>query len=459
MSTQTKLEEGALGAAESVIMGVAGTAPAFSVAATTATLVGAVGVLSAASILYCGLIMFGVTLAFMFLNKTEVNAGASYAWVSREFNQTIGFFAGWALLVGSAVFMVSGTIPAATATLMLFAPQLADNTTWVTTVAAGWLLAVSAIIVKGIKPTSYSQIVMTVIEVGVLIIIIVAGIYQYSSQPAHDIGWAQFSPLAFTPAVFATGALTALFFFWGWDVTVNLNEETRDAASTSGRSAIFTMVIVALLFVAFVVCALLVLTDAEIEKSSTNVVFALAEKLFPKPWSYLAVLAVMLSSIGTLETSILQFTRTLFALGRDGTLHPRYGKLHSTWRTPWVATLVIATLGTSMLLLSSNFPSIKVIIKYSVEAIGFQVAFYYSLAGLACVWHYRKVARDSVRNFVLLFLWPLLSALFLIFIAIYSIPTFDMITNIIGIGGIAFGVVPLLLNRWRVRRSGGVIRT
>ena len=452
MSDQGKLAEGALGAAESVIMGVAGTAPAFSVAATTATLVAAVGVLSAASILYCGLIMFGVTLAFMHLNKTDANAGASYAWVSREFNQTIGFFAGWALLVGSAVFMVSGTIPAATATLMLFAPQLADQPVWVTTVAAGWLLAVSAVIVKGIKPTSYTQIVMTVVEVGILLLIIVAGLIQFSSHPAHVISWAQFSPTAFSPATFATGALTALFFFWGWDVTVNLNEETRDAASTSGRSAIWTMVIVALLFITFVVCALVVLTDAEIEKSSTNVVFALAEKLFPRPWSYMAVLAVMLSSIGTLETSILQFTRTLFAQGRDGSLHPRYGKLHPTWRTPWVATLVIAVLGTTFLLLSSNFPTVNVIIKDSVNAIGFQVAFYYSLAGLACVWHYRKSALDGSGNFLMLFLWPLLSALFLIFIAIYSIPTFDLTTNIVGLGGIAIGVVPLLLNRWRVRK-------
>ena len=46
-----QLEAGALGLGESVVMGIAGTAPAFSVAATTATLVAAVGVLSASSLL------------------------------------------------------------------------------------------------------------------------------------------------------------------------------------------------------------------------------------------------------------------------------------------------------------------------------------------------------------------------------------------------------------------------
>lgn len=451
MSEHNKLAEGALGIAESVVMGVAGTAPAFSVAATTTTLVAAVGVLSAASILYCGLIMFGVTLAFMHLNKTDPNAGASYAWVSRVFNPTLGFFAGWALLVASAVFMVSGTVPAATATLLLVAPSLAAEPAWVTAVAAGWLLVVSAVILKGIKPTSYTQIVMTGVEVLILVIVIVAAFIQFAHHPAHIFGLAQLSPTAFTPALFATGALTSLFFFWGWDVTVNLNEETRDASRSAGHAAIWAMLIVMLLFITFLAAVLLVLSDAEISQSGTNIVFALADKLFPRPWGYMAVIAVMLSSVGTLETSILQFTRTLFAQGRSGSLHPRYAKLHPVWRTPWVATLTLTVLGLVFLLLSSHFPSVNTIIQDSVNAIGFQVAFYYSLAGLACAWHYRRRAFDNIRNLLLLQIWPLASAGFLIFIAIYSIPTFDMTTKFVGIGGIVIGVIPLLLNRFRTR--------
>lgn len=61
---------------------------------------------------------------------------------------------------------------------------------------------------------------------------------------------------------------------------------------------------------------LMVLGDAEIEQAGTNVVLVIAERLFLRPWSYLALIAVMLSTIGTLETSTLQFTRTMFAKGR-----------------------------------------------------------------------------------------------------------------------------------------------
>ncbi|WP_301102849.1 APC family permease [Propionivibrio sp.] len=449
MTQNTQLEKGALGLAESIVMGVAGTAPAFSVAATTATLIAAVGTLSAASLLYCGLIMFGITLSFMHLNRVITNAGASYAWVGQVFHPVLGFFAGWALLVASAVFMVSGTIPAATATLILIDPNLATDPDKVALVAAVWLVLVGAVIVKGIKPTSYTQVLMTGIEVGVLVVVIIAALIQFGKNPVHDFSWRWFSPGEFTPTLFATGALTALFFFWGWDVTLNLNEETRDASSAPGRGAVAAMIIVLLLFMTFALAVLFVLSDAEVEQSSTNVVFALADKLFPRPWSYLAVIAVMLSSVGTLETSILQFTRTMYAKGRDGALHPRYAILHKSWRTPWVATAVIVGFGLVLLFFSSYFPSINLIIKDSVNAIGFQVAFYYGLTGYACAWHFRAEACRGPVPFLLLLLWPASSATFLVFVAGYSIPTFDLVTVLIGIGGIAFGVVPMVLNRLR----------
>lgn len=450
MHQENHLQEDSLGIGESIIMGVAGTAPAFSIAATTATLAAAVGTLAPASLLYCGLIMFGVTFSYMHLNHINPNAGASYAWVGNIFNPMLGFFAGWALLVASAVFMVSGTIPAATATLLLLKPELADHPAMVTFIAAGWLLAVSAVLVKGIKPTSYSQVVMTGIEVVVLVLIVSVAVIKFGGTPVRPFSLKWFSAAEFTPQLFSTGALTALFFFWGWDVTANLNEETRDSSYAPGRGALWAMVIVLLLFMSFATITLMVLTDKEIEQSSTNIVFAVAEKLFPKPWSYMAVIAVMLSSIGTLETSILQFTRTMYAQGRDGVLHPRYALLHNTWRTPWVANAVITFLGIFFLFLSSYLPTVNLIIKDSVNAIGFQVAFYYGLTGLACAWHYRKQVFHSTYSLVFLVLWPILSAVFLFFIAAYSIPTFDLTTNVVGLGGLVIGIVPLLLNRKRL---------
>jgi amino acid transporter len=448
------LAANALGLGESMVMGIAGTAPAFSAAATTTTLIAAVGVLSPASLLYCGLIMFGVTLAFQQLNRIDPNAGASYAWVEKAFGPVLGFLAGWSLLVATALFMVSGTVPAATATLDLIAPSLATNPASVAIVAAGWLLAVSTLVVKGIKPASYMQLVLTTVEVAILLLVIVAAIVKSGGGSAHAFSVSWLSLGEFTPRLFATGALTAVFFFWGWDVTLNLNEETKNARETPGHGAVLAMITVLLLFVGFAVATLLVLSDAEIDRTGTNVVLAVAEKLFPRPWSYMAVIAVMLSTVGTLETSFLQFTRTMFAQGRGGALHPRYARLHETWQTPWVATVALTIFGLALLLMSSLLPTVNAIMKDSVNAIGFQAAFYYGLASFACAWNTLRAGSASPATIVALVLWPVASALFLCFVAIYSIPSFDWVTNVIGLGGIAIGLVPLFINRWRQSRLG-----
>ncbi|MFI5346594.1 MAG: APC family permease [Elusimicrobiota bacterium] len=453
-SEEKGLAAGSLGVFESVVMGIAGTAPAFSIAVTTAAIVASVGVLAVGSILYCGLVMFGIVLAFIHLNKISPHAGAAYAWVGHVFGETWGFFTGWALLVASVVFMVSATIPAATSTLLLIAPGLVENTHWVAFTAALWLTVVTVVVGKGIKHASYAQIALTFIETGVIFALIVAAFVRYGRAPAHAPALIWFSPFAFTPQMFATGALTAIFFYWGWDVTMNLSEESEaraGAPSAAGKGAFWAMVNLILFFILMMVVVLIVLTDDEIARANTNVLYAIADKLFPKPWSYLAVFSTILSTIGTIETQILQFSRSMFAMGRDGMLHPRYAKVHPTWRTPWLATVVIWFLGIVLLYSSSFMPSVKTILESSILSIGFQICFYMSLAGFACAWHYRKKLRAGAYDAVSYVLWPLAAALFMVFIALYSIPTFDRVANLMGIGGILIGFVPLYLGG--VRRA------
>jgi len=204
-----------------------------------------------------------------------------------------------------------------------------------------------------------------------------------------------------------------------------------------------------LFFIIMMIVVLIVLTDEEIAKANTNVLYAIASKLFPKPWSYLAVLSTILSTVGTIETQILQFSRSMFAMARDDMLHPRYARVHPEWQTPWVATFVIWFLGILLLFSASYMPSVQKILQSSILAIGFQICFYMSLAGFACAWHFRDKLKRGIYSAFSYVLWPLLAALFMVFIALYSVPTFDWITNIMGIGGILIGFVPLFLGRWR----------
>ncbi len=464
MAKEKGLAAGVLGTFESVVMGIAGTAPAYSTAATAAVLVAAVGVLSVGSLLYCGIVMFGLMYAYVHLNKMDANAGASYAWVGRIFGKTWGFFAGWALMVASVIFMVAATVPAATSTLALVAPDLVENTTWVAITAAIWLTLVTLIVTKGIKHASVAQIAFTIVETGIIIALIVGAFYQYWGQPMHAPSLAWLSPSAFTVKSFADGALIAVFFYWGWDVTMSLGEETKPGRpQPAGKGAFWAMINLILIYIILMIIILLVLSDDEIEAASSNVLLAVSTKLFPEPWNYIGLITVMLSTVGTLETQILCFTRSIFAMARDKVLSKRYAVIHPEWQTPYVANILIWAMGLVLLFASSYMPTVSSILDYSILAIGFQICFYLSLAGLACAWHYRDKFSDGLWQGFTHIVWPGLAGIFMVFIAVYTAYTTQTaepdpenpavtimginLVIVMGFGAILLGFVPLLLNR------------
>jgi len=440
------LKPDALSLPEAVIMGIAGTAPAYSMAATTTTLIAVTGILAPASLLISGLVMFGVAFAFLHLTWIDPNAGAAYIWVKRMLHPMLGFFAGWAMLVMSALFMVSGTMPAATALLQIMAPGLAQDMTVVTSTAALLMVLIGLIVLKGIKLSSYFQIAMTLVEVVIVVGLIVAALFASSGHPAHALSLGRLLGQDFTPSLFLSGALVAVFFYAGWDVTANLNEETRDAKRSGGVASVLAMFFLMLMLIGFSAACLLTLNDDEIQNAGTDIVSVVAGRILPAPWGFVAVIAVILSTVGTLETNILQFTRTLFAMARDGVFPQRYARVHATHQTPWLSTVLVTAIGLGLLLLSSSLSSVSAIMKASANALGFQIAFYYALSCLACAWCLRTDYRSS-RIFLTGILWPLMSAVFLFGVALCSLPTFDGVTLFVSLGSLAFGAVPLIIGR------------
>jgi len=441
-----ELKKDTLGLAQSLVMGVAGSAPSYSISATMATLVAAVGVLAPASLFYSGLLIVGVVLSYMYLNQHNPNSGASYAWVSEIFHVRLGFFAGWTLLVASALFMVAATIPAATATLLLLAPELVASQTAVTLCAAGWLALVTLVVVRGVGLTAKIQVLMTTCELAILFIISVLVLNKLGGQFLHQLNWHDLSLFAFTPESFARGAVISLFFFWGWDVSLNLNEETRSSNSSPGFGAVGAVLVILVFFTVFAAIILLALGDKEIADAGTNVIFVVADKVLPRPWGYIAVLAAMLSTVGTIETSMLQFTRTMFAKSRDGVFHARWSRTHDRWGTPHYATFLIGILGAAFLVGSLASEGLASVMSKSINIIGVQAAYYYGLAALACAWHFRKQALRSVSGFLMMMAWPVVSCLAMWWAACVTALSFDLVTAAIAVGSVLLGFVPLVIH-------------
>jgi amino acid transporter len=438
-------------AAGSIVMAVAGSAPAYSITASTAVLITAAGLASPAALLWCGIPMLGIAWAFAYLGRADVNAGAAYSWVGRALHPILGFLAGWALVVAATIFMVAGALPAGAATVSLFSEKAADNTLLVTVVGAVWFLVMALAVLLGVRVTARAQWIMSTVEVALLVVFGVLAIVHASSGqhagPSFDWSWLGFSHFGGVSG-FVGAALIAAFYYWGWDVASNLNEETKNGRKAAGRGGIIGVIIVFLLFEVFTICVQVILPAKTIAHSNGNILSLLGDAIWPGIGGKILVIAVALSTIATLETTLIQVTRSLFAMGRDHTIPLVFGRAHQKWRTPAFATLIVT--GVSIILfIGSNFiGSIGDILSDAISSIGIQIAFYYALAAIAVIVAYRRVIFTSVRNFIFIALWPGIGALFMVFVFIAGIPNSKLIVILIGVGALVIGFIPILIF-WR----------
>jgi len=448
----TQLKAGSLSFVESVVMGVAGSAPGYTIAVTTSVLLGIADTFSPGALLIFAVPMVGIAIAYKALNKRHVHAGAGYQWTSVYFGKFLGFFSGWALLVASMVFMVTGSLPLATSTLDFIDPALANNVVLSAAVASVWFLVIAIVLIVGIEVTSRVQMVMTSVEL-IILTVVAGGAFVHAAKfgAANLFDWSWFG-FGYTPASFATTALVVVFFYWGWDVTANLGEETKNGEDTAGTGGFVSIFVTIVYYMAFVFAALFLFSVRDAQGFNANIIYNIAVTAgFGRVGGLLASCAVILSSIATLETTMLQFSRMLFAMGRDGAMPKRFGVVDARTHTPVRAMLVLIAVGLALLWASSLMPTVNLIIADSVRAVGVLVAYYYGLAGLVAAYAFRK-------EIPLRWLWfcafPALSGILLIVLGLYATTTFDRVTNVVGIGGLVVGILFFRPRRFVVAPEG-----
>jgi amino acid transporter len=438
----TELKANSLSFFESIIMGVAGSAPGFSIAVAIAGLLAAAGNVSPNALLIFAVPMLGISVAYKGLNKKLPHAGAAYEWTKQGFGKFFGFFSGWALLIAALVFMVTGAVPLGTATLQLFDPAMADNVLVTTAIGAVWFVAIAVVLITGIELTSKIQVVMSSIELIILFGISIAAFFHTAGGAVTPFSWSWFG-FNYPAGTFASSALIVVFLYWGWDVTCNLSEETKGhPPNAAGNGGFLSIFITIASFVAFTVAALMMFTLKDATGYSDNLIYhvALAAGL-GKTGGYAAALALILSSVATLETTMLQFSRTLFAMGRDRALPSYFGEVHEKTVTPVRTMYLLLVLGLILIAVSSLLPSIATILGDSVAAIAVQVCYYYGLAGLVCAWSYRDSYKQSLLTYIGYALFPALSALSLFALGIYAFIGYNTTIKIVGLGGLLVGII------------------
>jgi len=457
------LKGGALGLVSSVVMGVASTAPAYSLAATLFFVVGAVVLKSPSVALLAFIPMLLCSIGYSEMNKADPDCGTTFTWATRAFGPKTGWAGGWGIVAADILVMASLAQVAGQYMFLLFgADGIGDNATsiWVLLVGVGWIVAMSYICYRGIEVSAWFQRILLTIEIIMLLVLAVTALVKAtgSHPPATAVqpsfGW--LLPTHITLSAFVSGIILMLFIYWGWDTAVSVNEETKDKAKTPGRAAIISTVILLLTYV-IVIFGIqsfagigtkgIGLTNPAHEFDVLSVagsaIFGTGG--FGTVLSRLLILMVLTSASASTQTTILPTARTTLSMAAYKAIPSAFAKVHPRYRTPTVSTIVMGTVSI-ILYVILNYIADGNPIGDAVTAIGLYIAFYYGLTAFSCVWYYRKTLTSSARNLLMQGILPFLGGLIMYAAGIYSLQSDWVATN-----SLTFWTVPGL--RWQI---GGI---
>ncbi len=434
------LKGGALGFVSSVVVGVASTAPAYSLAATLGFVVIAIAGLQAPIITVLAFVpMLLISYGYKALNAADPDCGTVFTWGARTFGPKTGWLGGWGLIAADVLVMASLAQIAGQYVFLLFnADTIGHNADsgWVLLVGVLWIVAMTAICYVGIEISANFQKALLGIELTMLTVLSVVALYKVGAGTAPlghlTPSWSWFNPFAVPgPESFMVGLTLMLFIYWGWDTAVSVNEETKERDKIPGRAAVTSTFILLAIYAVVIIAAQSYagVGTHGIGLSNPNnvgdVLSVLGSSIFGSSGfgsflSHLLLLMVLSSAAASTQTTILPTARTTLSMAVFKAIPDAFGKIHRRFLTPTVSTLAMGGISIVLYVVMNYVSNGNSVIEDSVSALGVWIAFYYGLTGFSSFWYYRKTLGESARTLWLRGILPLLGGIILWFAMFWS---------------------------------------
>lgn len=445
------LASGKLGLLGSTVMGLASTAPVYSLVATLGFVITAVGVQAPIAFIVAFVPMLFIAFAYRELNRAVPDCGTTFTWATKAFGPWVGWLGGWGVAVAGIIVLANlAQIAGIYFWLLIGQTELSENTVVVTITGVIFIAAMVYVSYRGIEIGEKLQNVLLGIQYLALLLFVVfafGSVIMGTAPDATPVSIEWFNPFGFTSFDgFTEAVLLALFIYWGWDTCLALNEETKDPKRIPGQAALLSILVLMFTYVAVAVAAI-AYAGVDTLADQDDVFLVVKDALFG-PWAWLLVLAVLISAVSSTQTTVLPTARGTLSMAVYKALPARFGQVHPKYRTPGFSTLVMGVVAivfyVGMTFVSEN------LLADSIYSLGLAIAFYYAITGYACVWYFRRELFTSASNFFFKFLFPLLGAGLLTFAFVKS--AIDMLdpdygyTVLLGVGGVfVVGIGSLLL--------------
>lgn len=368
------------------------------------------------------------------------SAGGEYHFLQRAFGRSLAFLYGWARMT----VIVAGSIA-------VFAYLFGDYLSRVINLGAHssaiWAALVVVVLTwvnyRGIREGKATQNVFTVLEVGGLVLIIVAGLF-FAAPPAAAVPAAAGAGQPwYMGAGIGSAMIFVLFTYGGWNDAAYISAEVRDRERNMARALLIAISVVALLYVLVNFAYLKGLGYHAMARSD-----AVAADLLKAVWGPTGekVIAIMIAiaALTSVNGSMIVGARSNYALGRDWPMLGFLGQWHEASGSPRNAMLVQGAIALALVGLGAiQNAGFKGLVEYSLPVFwGF-----FLLTGIA-LFVLRAKEPDAPRPFRVLF-YPVVPAIFVLMCGylLYSSLTYHRAHALVGLGVLAVGAVVLLIAR------------
>ncbi|MCM2577683.1 APC family permease [Streptomyces meridianus] len=420
------LKANAIGFLEALVIGLNATSPAYSLAAVIGPITAFVGIYAPGVMLASFVPMLLIASAFFYLNRADQDCGTTFSWVTRAMGPWAGWLGGWAITMTGV--LVIGSLADVAVSFGLLAVGLdswAENAFVRQLLAVLLILLMTLLCVIGTELSARVQDVLILAQVVFLLVFVVAALYRvYAGTSPFDsvepeLKW--MDPFGRGGAALTGALLLGVFIYWGWESAVNLTEETEDSATAPGKAGIWSTVVLLITYlsVGFAVVAYAGPAYLAENAGEEEFIFALLADKVLGGWDWIVLLAVSTSAIASTQTTIIPASRTALSMARRMALPHAYGHIHQRFRTPDVSTWWVAAIAIGWYLCVNQISTNALF--DSLSALSLLIAFYYALTGIACAVYYRRQLTDSVRNFLLIGLGPLVGAGLLTWLLVESV--------------------------------------
>ena len=430
------LKPDALGYISNLVIAVASTAPAYSLAATLGFIVAVAGIgVHAPAVLIVSFIpILFVSVGYRFLNLADPDAGTTFAWVTRAFGPQIGWVNGWAIFLADIIVMASLAAIAGNYTFLLFSWHSAANSNFAMIVGAVlWIALMTWICYRGIELSARIQTVAA----GHRAVHADAvrgrrpdqGLRQQPGRTRSMSRASWFNPFDLSWGAMIDGVLLGIFIYWGWDSGVAVNEESRDRHRGPGKAAVVSTLILLLIYVVVTAAAQAYHGTAFLAGNSSDVLNALGTHVFGSPLDKLLIIAVLTSASASTQTTILPTARTTLSMAKWDAIPSAFGRIHPRFFTPTFSTLLMGGLSIVWTVALLAFNPNQDVLGDTISALGFAVCFYYGFTGLACAVYFRRDLFKSARNFLFAGLVPVVGGIMMAYIAIKAYSYYNTAGN------------------------------